>query len=133
MNIPGTIILGVAMDCTGGGPVGVTDVKVLRVVDITGIALGALGKITGLATAGVGRGSTFCDVKVEMRCWVVLAGGGGTLGAAIKCVFGADSAENVVVEGVVTVSITLINIHALGPYVWAYKCNPKNTNKNKKY
>lgn len=115
--------MGVAIDCTGGGPVGVTDVKVLRVVDITGTALGALGKITGLATAGVGRGSTFCDVNVEIRCWVALAGEGGTLGAAIKFVFGVDSTENDVVEGVVTVSITLINIHALGPYVCAYKHN----------
>jgi len=58
-------------------------------------------------------------VKVEIRCWDALEGG-GTLGAAIKCVFGADSAAKVVVEGVVTVSITLINIHALGPYVCAY-------------
>lgn len=61
--VPGTIILGLATDCTGGGggggPVGVTDVKVFKVVDITGTALGALGNITGLATAGVGRGGTF--------------------------------------------------------------------------
>lgn len=113
----------VATDCTGGGggggPVGVTDVKVFKVVDITGTAVGAFGNITGFATAGVGSGSTFWDVKVEIRCWDKLEGE-GTLGAAIKCVFGADSAANVVVEGVVTVSITLINIHALGPYVCAY-------------
>jgi len=62
--VPGTIILGLATDCTGaggggGGPVGVTDVKVFKVVDITGTALGAFGNITGLATAGVGSGSTF--------------------------------------------------------------------------
>jgi len=61
--VPGTIILGLATDCTGGvgggGPVGVTDVKVFKVVDITGTAVGALGNITGFATAGVGRGSTF--------------------------------------------------------------------------
>jgi len=69
-KIPGTIVFGLAAtDCTGGGgPVGVTDVKALRDVDITGTALGVFGKITGLATAGVGRGSTFCEVKVEMRC-----------------------------------------------------------------
>jgi len=91
-------------------------VKVFRVVDITGIALGALGKITGLATAGVGKGSTFFDVKVEMRCWEAFEGG-GALGAAIRCVLGVVSAVNVVDEGVVTVSITLISIHALGPYV----------------
>lgn len=59
LNVPGTIILGLAIDCTGGGPDGATDVKVLRDEDITGTALGALGKITGLATAGVGKGSTF--------------------------------------------------------------------------
>jgi len=104
----------------GGGTEGVTDVNVFKVVDITGMALGALGRITGLATAGVGRGSTFCDVKVEMRCCEALEGEGTLAGAAIKCVFGVDSVVNVVVEGVVTVSITLINIHALGPYVCAY-------------
>lgn len=87
-------------------------------MDITGTALGALGNITGFATAGVGKGSTFCDVKVEMSCCEALEGG-GTLGAAIKCVFGTDSDVNDVVKGVVTVSITLINIQALGPYVCA--------------
>lgn len=87
-------------------------------MDITGTALGGLGKITGLATAGVGRGSTFCDVKDEIRCCEALEEeGGGTLGAAIECILGVDSGVNDVVEGVVTVSITLINIHALGPYV----------------
>lgn len=87
---------------------------------MTGTALGALGRITGLATAGVGRGSTFCDVKVEISCCEALDGEGTLAGAAIKCVFGADSVVNVVVEGFITVSITLINIHALGPYVCAY-------------
>lgn len=89
-------------------------------MDITGTALGGFGKITGLATAGEGKGSTFCDVKDEIRCCEALEGG-GTLGAAIECILGAGSGVNDVAEGVVTVSITLINIHALGPYVWAFK------------